>query len=322
MPIVATAKDLPLPTVAISDRVYDVPGQDPKYPLKTKISPEAQQQLSKFFVFTKADKTQIIKLRSILQPLADLNDPIALFWLAKTYDLFEFGIGDDKDAIVALKYYTKAADLGMARVEYFLTNVYRYSFMGVPKDVSKVMSYLNRAKLHGNNEVKVEVLLELARLSNPDSDDYPVEFRKYIPKSMTALMTYLQQAHAIDPHDTTVADWYGGNLYDAKRYSEALKVLINSDNPSTWKKIGRMYELGQGTNTDIAKALTWYKKMAIDGKKMENDLNPLSMYGKIEIYRLICLKKVTAQQAKPIYTPEDYEQVFSRYADEKCKYSP
>ena len=43
LPIVATAKDLLLPTIAISDRVYDVPGQDPKYPLKTKISPEVQQ---------------------------------------------------------------------------------------------------------------------------------------------------------------------------------------------------------------------------------------------------------------------------------------
>ena len=81
-----------------------------------------------------------------------------------------------------------------------------------------------------------------------------------------------------------------------------------------------MYELGQGTNPDIAKALTWYKKMAIDGKKQEDDLNPISEYGKREIYRLICLKKVTPQQAAPVYTLEDYQQVFGRSSDRKRNY--
>ena len=58
-------------------------------------------------------------MRPILQPLADRGDPIALFCLAKTYALYEFGNGDSIEAIVALKYYPKAADLGMAEVEYF-----------------------------------------------------------------------------------------------------------------------------------------------------------------------------------------------------------
>ncbi len=138
---------------------------------------------------------------------------------------------------------------------------------------------------------------------------------------MTAHLTYLQQAYTIDPHNTTVADWYGDRLYAAKRYAEALKVLSNSDNAYTWERIGRMYELGQGTTTDINKALTWYKKMAIDGKNQENDLNPVSEYGKHNIYRLICLNKVTSQQAKPVYTPEDYQQVFGRWADIKCNTS-
>jgi hypothetical protein len=79
----ATANNPPLPTIAISE-AYNVRDRDPKYPLKTSISPDVEQQFGKFFVFTKADKTQIVKLRSILQPLADRNDPIALFWLAKT----------------------------------------------------------------------------------------------------------------------------------------------------------------------------------------------------------------------------------------------
>jgi hypothetical protein len=80
----ATANNPPLPTIAISARTYDVKGQDPKYPLKTRISPELAQQLSRLLVFRRTDRAESIKLRSILQPLADRNDPIALFWLAKT----------------------------------------------------------------------------------------------------------------------------------------------------------------------------------------------------------------------------------------------
>jgi hypothetical protein len=47
----------------------------------------------------------------------------------------------------------------------------------------------------------------------------------------------------------------------------------------------------------------------------------MSEYGRHKIYHLICFKKVTPQQAKPVYTPEDYQQVFGRWADEKCNTS-
>ena len=300
---------------------YSVTTQSVAYPLKTQVSPALKTEVEKIFQFGKFDPNLAISLQTKLQPLADLNDPVACYFLAKTYDWYEFGVGKERDRPIALKWYHRSAELNYFPAAYLLYQTYFYRFMGVETDYAKSIAWLNKSLALAANSNKVEVLLDFARLSNPDNKDAPVEVAKYIPKSMTAHLAYLQQAYAIEPRNTTVVDWYGLTLYDAKRYSEALKVLVNSDNAYTWQKIGKMYELGQGTTPDFTKALTWYKKMAIDGKQQENDLNPMSEYGKHNIYRLICLKKVTPQQAKPVYTPEDYQQVFGRWADSKCNTS-
>jgi Sel1 repeat len=304
----STANTPPLPTSAISDRVYDVKGQDPKYPLKTRVSPDVEQQFSKFFVFTKADKTQIIKLRSILQPLADRSDPIALFWLAKTYDLYEFGIGDDKDAIVALKYYTKAADLGMATAEYFLADVYRYSLMGLVKDERKVISYLDRAKLHGNNSIKAAILLHYARWYSKTLE--PRTDFKFIPPSESKMLEALQSAYALDPNDTTIADWWGGELDERHQYTTALEIYRRSENPHTHQRIGEMYETGKGTSIDLPMAISWYKRSAKEQIKGDY-ISTLPYYYRSasvdHLYRLICQQKISPADARPYFRQPEYE---------------
>ena len=127
---VAISQGETLPTIAIPDRSQALQTQDPKYPLQTRIDRALEQQLARFFVFTKTERSQLMKLRAILQPFADRSDPVALYWLAKTYDLYEFGIGNERDAVIALKYYTQAADLGMATGEYFLSLSLSVSFNG------------------------------------------------------------------------------------------------------------------------------------------------------------------------------------------------
>ena len=309
----STANTPPLPTISISDRVYDVSGQDPKYPLKTRISPDVERQFSKFFVFTKADKTQIIKLRSILQPLADRSDPIALFWLAKTYDLYEFGIGDDKDAIVALKYYTKAADLGMATAESFLADVYRYRLMGLAKDERKVISYLDRARLHGNNSVKAAVLLDYARWYSKAIESDRTDFT-FIPKDDRKMLEALQSAYALDPNDPTIADWLGGELDERQQYTAALELYRRSTNPQTHQRIGEMYETGKGASIDLPMAISWYKRSATaqivsDG----SDSNAPYYYRSASVhhlYRLICQQKISAVDARPYFRQPEYERFF------------
>ena len=305
--IVATA--MPLPTISISDRVDNVRGQDPKYPLKTRISPDVEQQLSKFFVFTKADKTQIMKLRPILQPLAEQGDPIALFWLAKTYDLYEFGNGDSLDAIVALKYYTKAADLGMAEVEYFLADVYRYRLMGLAKDERKVIGYLDRARLHGNNSIKAAVLLHYARWYSKTTAPARTDFI-FIPQEDRKMLESLGSAYALNPDDTAIADWFGKELEDRQQYAAALDVYRHSTNEYTYQRIGEMYETGKGTSIDLPMAVSWYKRSAKAQIASDNTLDLPDYYRSQSVhhlYRLICQQQISPASASAYFKQSEYE---------------
>jgi hypothetical protein len=100
-PLVSDRSTNTQPSITIGDRLYEVPHQDRKYPLKTRISPDTVKQLNSFFVFLKVEKPRVIALRPILQPVAEGGDPVALYWLAKTYDLAEFGLGNEQDAKIA-----------------------------------------------------------------------------------------------------------------------------------------------------------------------------------------------------------------------------
>jgi TPR repeat protein len=309
----------PLPVITISGKFYAVRNQDPKYPLKTRISKDTERQFSKFFTFTKTDRSRLLKLRAILQPLANLDDPVALYWLAKTYDLFEFGAGDEQDGKIALKYYNKAADLGMATVEYFLSMSYRYNFMGLSKDERKVISYLDRAKLHGDNEIKVEVLLSYARLYYPrERTDFA-----FIPRDPQKMKAALQEAYKLDPNNTTVADWLGEELYESQQYTDALTVYRHSSNRHTYQRIAKMYETGKGTSIDIASALLWYKKAAKQALS-ESEQNPvLPIYLRAaavgDIYRLICQEKISPAAANPYFIQEDYQKYLRQTIEHQQK---
>jgi TPR repeat protein len=304
----------------ITQTTYPVGDQSAAYPLKTQLSPSQIAEFNQMFRFTKFDPKAAIALRAKLQPLAEANDPVASYWLAKTYDWYEFGIGKAEDRPTALKWYRQAADLNYFSAAYLLYQTYRYGFMGVDKDKAASIKWLHKALSLSGGTSKAHILVDFARFSDPKQNN-PDESFSDIPKSTANHLAYLKQAHEIDPRDTWVADYYGSSLYDAKRYAEALAAWQNSNNPYTWQKIGEMYEKGEGTSPDIEQALVWYKKMAIEGKEQENDLNPITRYGKREVYRLVCLKKVTPQQAKPLYTPEDYQSEFGRWSNEKCELS-
>ena len=305
---------------AIAQITYLVPYQSSKYPLKTRLSVAQVAEFSKVFTFGKFDPNRALALRAKLQPLADANDPVACFWLAKTYDWYEFGIGKDSDRPLALKWYRQAASLNYFPAAYFLYQTYYYGFAGVKVNYKESIKWLNRALELSSGEAKASVLGELARLSAPDADPPSEIPTQLIPRSKAKELFYLKQAFEINPHDTWVVDYYGTLLYELKRYAEALMVRKNSDNAYTWRDIGRMYEKGEGTKPNIAQALFWYKKMALEGKKQENDLNPIRLYGRQEIYRLICLKKITPKQAAPFYMPDEYKQLFGSW-NKECSLS-
>jgi TPR repeat protein len=315
---VATAIALSQP--AIAQITYPVPFQADAYRLKTQISPAQNEEFSKIFTFGSFDPNKAIALRAKLLPLAQANDPLACFWLARTYDWDEFGVGKDSDRPIALKWYRQAAKSNFFTATYFLYQAYSYGFVGVKVDYKQAIAWLNKSLEVSTGAAKSRVLSEFARLSSPDADPPSKIPAQIVPRSKAKELSYLKQAFEITPRDTWIVDYYGSLLYEAKRYTEALMVRKNSDNAYTWQDIGRMYEKGEGTKPDINQALFWYKKMAIEGKKQENDLNPIPLYGRQEIYRLICLKKITPQQAAPLYVPEEYKQLFGSW-NKECSLS-
>lgn len=122
---------------------YPVPYQSIAYPLKTQIYPAQIAEFNSLFELGKFDPKKAIALRTQLQPLCDTNDSVACYWLAKTYDWYEFGIGQDLDIPIAMKWYRKAADLNYTNAAYFLYQAYFYEYMGLKKNDLEATKWLN-----------------------------------------------------------------------------------------------------------------------------------------------------------------------------------
>jgi TPR repeat protein len=141
---------------------YAVEFQAKKYPLVTQISPAEIIEFNKIFDFGKFNSQKAIALRKRLQPLADKNDAVACYWLAKTYDWYEFGIGKEKDRPLALKWYHQAAKLNYPPASYFLYKAYFYRFMGLKKDDNEASKWLHKAKETSSGKLLSQILMELA----------------------------------------------------------------------------------------------------------------------------------------------------------------
>ncbi|PSB55675.1 tetratricopeptide repeat protein, partial [Chamaesiphon polymorphus] len=302
---------------------YPVPTQSASYPLKTQVSPALTAETIDIYQIGKFDRDRAIALRAKLQALADLNDPVACYLLAKTYDWYKLGFGKESELPNALKWYRCAAELNYFPATYELYRTYFYGLMGVDLDYDEALKWLNRSRVVASRSGKAEVLFDFANFSNPDNNQNYGAISRYVPKSRTAQLAYLKQAFAADPQNMDVVASYGKLLYEAKQYTTALRVMSNSNNPWTWLDVGTMYETGKGTTPNISKALIWYRKVAvlpIDEASPDSANNNVSPYGKYRIYRLICLKKITPQQAKPFYTPQDYKDRFLDRVDRNCEH--
>jgi Sel1 repeat len=300
------------------------------FPIKTQLLPTQLAEFDKIFQLTKLDPKTLIAIRAQLQPLAEVNDPVASYWLAQTYDWTDEGVLRSTRTSTALKWYRKSAELNYGTAAYFLFISYLCGCEGLKRDDIEATKWLNKSKELATGKTKAHILVDFAIFSDPHRERLAYELLlSTIPQNTDAHLQYLDQAYAIDPYDTWVADYYGSSLYEAKRYKEALPVMRNSNSGYTWQKIGHMYEQGIGTLPSLSQALFWYKKMVMQGKNQENFRNIASTYsdqirwyGKREIYRLLCLKKITKQQAAPVYSPDDYQEFFGRWSDAKCNFIP
>ncbi|WP_373541016.1 SEL1-like repeat protein [Chamaesiphon sp.] len=122
----------------------------------------------------------------------------------------------------------------------------------------------------------------------------------------------LQSAHAIDPDNPTVADWWGEELDKRKQYTTALSVYQRSSNTHTQQRVAQMYETGIGTAIDLPTALLWYKRSA--NQQLLADNSGIPTYYRsgsmAHIYRLVCQQKIAASAASPEFQQLEYDAYF------------
>jgi TPR repeat protein len=304
------------PTLATPTR-FSVTGQSAKFPLYTQITIKQQQDFRKLFSFKHFQAAKAVALRPQLKPLAAAGDPVAQFWYGQSFDFYGYGLGNSIDGAVALKWYQKAADRGFAEVEVFLATSYRYAFLNLKTDEQKVLDYWQRATLHGNNSIKADILLEYARLYQPDEkrSDF-----KMIPQDGSKLFAALAEAYRLDSTNATTISWYGSLLFERQSYAKALAVLKKSSNGSDYRRVASMYELGQGTAINLSQAVAWYKR-AINDERSNSQQNT-SLDGALgDLYRLICQKKISQASAKPYFLASEYK-AYQDFAGTDCIITP
>ncbi len=209
-------------------------------------------------------------LRNYLQPLCDANDALACFLLATSYDQFAQGKVSADAALLAKKYYHRAADNHMAEACMFLYQMYRYNFMQEPNDATKSMYYLQKAATYGNKDMQAQVYRELAGIYYPGSEKKKESDLKGIYTHIDSTIFYLQQSLLIDSTDTWTLDFLGGIYEDQKNYSRSLYYYSQSDNEQSRLKIALWMASGKKIPKNTNQAVKIVKDVL---KKMTEEEN-------------------------------------------------
>lgn len=233
-------------------------GQSSDYQLLTIMNADVLKAYRKFYGQSKVKSEQ---KRTFLEPYVALNDPLAIYKYATTYDLFHWGIGDSLDAQMALKYYQKAADLNYAKAEYQLFGTYEYNFMGIPKDSKKAKEYLNRATEHGDAKMKLSTLKD--KVANAKDDDSKI--------------LYLIEMFELDSSNTFALDGLGNGYEVKKDFEKAAFYYLKSSNINMLTKVGLWYAEGKRLPKDLERGMEILKDAIerMEAKKSyQGSINP------------------------------------------------
>ena len=137
-------------------------GQDSAFPLYSKIDTAQFKKYKSAFDFEKFNFARIQALRKTLQAKLPDQDPLIDFLYAASMDLYPYGHGKPKEASIALTYYSKAADKGLALAEKMLFDIYRYGLMEQPRDEQKALLYWQRVLQHGDASYKAKAYADMA----------------------------------------------------------------------------------------------------------------------------------------------------------------
>ena len=148
------------------------------------------------------------------------------------------GKGAEKDCTKALHWYLKAAQQGQSYAQYNCGVLYQNGW-GTEKDEDKAFEWYQKAAAQGHEKAKKEAEKIQTRREKEKKEDEI--------SAMIALGTV---------------------AYDAGKFDVALQVYLKAaeqGHVGAQCKCGRMYDIGEGTAVNMAKALYWYEKAAEQG---------------------------------------------------------
>jgi uncharacterized protein len=275
-------------------------------------------------------------LRETLKEAAQQGDVVGQVYLARTYDLYPYGIGDPNDAQIAMNWYLSAAQQNYTEAEHFLYRVFHYSLMQIPQNEQTALSWIIRARKHASKQLASDIALDFARFYDPQlGDEYRIAG---IKPNQTKSIAYREESFKLDPSNQSAIDSWGITLLEQKRYAEAVAVLSKSLNSNYWGKLGSIYENGLGVPQNYSEAAKWYRKstaVVIAERKfritqeedikrkdeMTRNFNRNELFWIASpLYELYCQKKISLKEMGEFYSPLAYQGFLER--QQNCTLPP
>lgn len=279
---------------------YRVPGQDSAYALYSKIDTLQWKEYNAVFDFEKFDLNRIYELRKAIQPYVEAQDPLGEFLYAASLDLYPYGHGEPKEAQIALTYYTKAANKGLAEAERMLFDLYSYGLMGQERDEKKAFNYLQRVIKHGDATFKAKGYADLAGLFDSGTSSF-------VKRNKDSVIFYLEKALTYTPNDGWLLDYAAGTYEEKRNYTKAMTYLLRSDNEQSHIKVAEWLMEGKKVKKDVNQSLAILYKITDTlikeyGKNLDGYMggsNPMHLLN--NWYR--CKKWITREQLGKYFDP-------------------
>jgi hypothetical protein len=270
-----------------------IPSQAPSVPLNTTLSIKDVRALAKVLHFVGFERGRLLPWRTRLEPLARGGDALAQFWLAQLYDLYPFGKGTPEEGQVAMTWYQRAADQHLAIAEHFLYGAYRDGLLGIPIDMPKALTFLERAYTDAGGELKAEVALELARLYRVPDDktaDAPV-----VPDGAKSLR-YVEEALQLDPSNETAIDWLIDVSIARGEDARAVQLAERSKNAPMIEIVAELCSRKMHDTRCAIRLLQHARPFPRDDKTPPSAL--------LDLYTLVCRKQLTRNKLGSIDSPQ------------------
>ena len=216
---------------------------------RKKLKSKAYDFLTDMYIKKYGEK-EYADAKEILLPLTFTHDGWAEYNMGQ---LYQWGLGVDKNDTIAMSWYKKAATDNYANAYYRIGSYYVNGTLQ-PKDIAKAIEYYKKGIEAGSGDA----VYQLAWLYYDGKDiqqDYPEALRLFLKGSDMGNVKSLSMA---------------GYMYEMGLGTEKNQTLANSlykmaaekGNAAAQYNMGLIYEFGKGTETDQDEALKWYMMSA------------------------------------------------------------